>query len=107
MKEPLKQDPKGMEAYKMQTTKQQKNEVKANTPEKKFRAGTIAATVWKNQSEKDGKTFEYRTVSFERSYQDDKGAWNTTNSLRLNDLPKASLVLMKAYEYIALNGADE
>jgi hypothetical protein len=92
----------------MQTTKQtQKNEVKANTPEKKFRAGTITATVWKNQADKNGKTFEYRTVSFERSYTDEKGEWNTTNSLRLNDLPKASLVLNKAYEYLAMNGVEE
>ena len=91
----------------MQTTKTQKNEVKANTPEKKFRAGTIAATVWKNQADKDGKTYEYRTVSFERSYKNEKGEWNTTNSLRLNDLPKASLVLTKAYEYLAMNGVEE
>ena len=73
-----------------------------NLPEKKFRAGAISATVWKNQTEKDGEVREYRTVSFERSYQDKEGNWQTTNSLRVNDLPRASLVLQKAYEYIAL-----
>ena len=73
-----------------------------NMPEIKFRAGAISATVWKNQTERDGKVVEYRTVSFDRNYQDKNGEWNKTNSLRVNDLPRASLVLQKAYEYIAL-----
>jgi hypothetical protein len=83
----------------------QKTEIKTNTgnlPEKKFRAGAICATVWKNHSEKNGNVVEYKTVSFERSYQNNKGEWNTTSSLRSNDLPKAVLVLQKAYEYIAM-----
>lgn len=86
----------------MQTT-----DIKTNMPEKKFRAGAISATVWKNQTERDGKVVEYKTVSFERNYQDKQGEWNTTNSLRVNDLPRASLVLQKAYEYIALKDISE
>jgi len=73
-----------------------------NMPEIKFRAGAISATVWKNQTEREGKVVEYRTVSFERNYKDKNEEWKKTNSLRVNDLPKASLVLQKAYEYIAL-----
>jgi len=95
---------KEKEEQKMQTTK---NQIKANMPEKKFRAGAICATVWKNQTEKDGKVVEYRTVSFDRNYQDKEGEWNTTNSLRVNDLPRASLVLQKAYEYMALREVEE
>lgn len=73
-------------------------------PEKKFRAGAITATVWQNEGKgKDGKTTSYRTVSFERSYKDNNDEWQTTSSLRMNDLPKAALVLNKAYEFIALN----
>jgi hypothetical protein len=83
----------------------QKTEIK-NMPEKKFRAGAISATVWKNQTEKDGKIIDYRTVSIDRNYQDNKGEWNSTNSLRVNDLPKASLVLQKAYEYITLRDSS-
>jgi hypothetical protein len=78
-----------------------------NKPERKFRSGGISATVWKNQSVKDGKVVEYRTVSFDRNYQDKQGEWNSTNSLRTNDLPRASLVLQKAYEYIALKEISE
>ena len=71
-----------------------------NLPEKKFRAGAITATIWKNTSN-DGES-EFNTISFERSYKDKKDEWQTTNSLRVNDLPKAKLVLEKAYEFIVL-----
>ncbi len=72
----------------------------ANPPLKKFRAGAVCATVWQNHA-KDGDG-EYKTVSFERGYKDKDGVWKSTSSLRVSDLPRASLVLQKAYEYLAL-----
>lgn len=79
----------------------------AGLPEKKFRAGSISATIWKNAgTSKDGKPVEYRTISLQRSYTDKTGAWQSTSSLRLNDLPRASLVLNKAYEYLALKNEN-
>lgn len=74
-----------------------------NLPEKKFRVGAIAATIWNNETIRDGKKVSYLTVSFERSYKDKDGTWKNTNSLRISDLPKAVLVLNKAYEFLALN----
>jgi len=72
-------------------------------PEAKFRAGAICATIWNNVGQtRDGLTTEFKTVSFERSYKDKAGAWQTTSSLHLNDLPRAQVVLGKAYEYIVL-----
>jgi len=68
-------------------------------PEKKFRAGTVTATVWENES-KEGKI--YSTVSFEKGYKDAEGAWKSTNKLSTSDLPKAMVVLGKAYEHLAL-----
>ena len=86
---------------------QHKNKAPGETrspPEKKFRSGAISATVWANQATtKEGKTVEYKTVSFERRYKDAKDEWQSTHSLRLNDLPRAKLVLEKAFEYLALN----
>ena len=74
-----------------------------NKPEKTFRASPIAATIWVNEaSSKDGEKAFYRTISLERSFKDKEGSWQKTSSLRTNDLPKAILVLNKAYEYIAL-----
>ncbi|VVB81744.1 Uncharacterised protein [uncultured archaeon] len=79
-----------------------------NQPEKKFSTGAISATVWKNvRTDKEGKAYETRTVSLQRRYTDKTGQWQSTNSLRLNDLPKAALVIEEAYRYLVLNGHDE
>jgi len=80
-----------------------------NQPEKRFSTGVVSATVWKNQGKrKTGEDVEFRTITLQRRYQDKDNNWQSTNSLRINDLPKASLVLQKAYEYIVLkdNGSS-
>lgn len=69
-------------------------------PEKKFSTGAISATVWENKGKIDGKETTFKTVSFQRRYKDKEDEWQTTNTLRINDLPKAVLVLNKAYEYL-------
>jgi hypothetical protein len=78
-----------------------------NMPEKKFRAGGISVTVWKNVGHgSQGEPIEYQTVSIERAYKDKKGEWQHTNSLRVNDLPKAGIALQRAYEHIVLKEQD-
>mgnify|MGYP001567800903 CR=1 FL=1 len=75
-----------------------------NLQEKRFSAGAISATVWKNAgTSKQGEPVEYRTITLQRSFKKD-GAWQNANSLRLNDLPKASLLLNKAFEWLVLKG---
>jgi len=77
--------------------------VSGNIPEKKFSTGALTATVWENQGKnKEGLDVSFRTVSFQRRYMDKNGEWQSTNTLRINDLPKASLVLQKAYEYLVM-----
>jgi len=39
-------------------------------------------------------------VVMEVRYKDKTGQWQGTNSLSLNDLPKAILALQKAFEYL-------
>lgn len=75
-----------------------------NTPDKKFSTGAISATVWKNTGQtKEGKDVVFSTVSLQRRYMDkNTGEWKTSNSLRAMDVPKAVLVLNKAYEYLVL-----
>lgn len=78
-----------------------------NTPVKKFRAGAISATVWQNQGKsKDGDDVEFSTVQLQRTYKDNNGAWQNAGTLRVNDLPKAALLLEKAYEYLVLKNAS-
>ncbi len=83
--------------------KQKVIEVTGNMPEKKFRAGAISATVWVNKGKEDN---TYRTISIERSYTDKDGNWQSNNSLRINDLPKAILVLQKSYEDLVFKEQD-
>ncbi len=79
-----------------------------NIPEKKFSTGVITATVWQNQGRsRNGEVVGFRTISLQRRYKDKNGAWQSASSLRLNDLPKATLVLHKAYEYLVLREARE
>lgn len=78
-------------------------DIDKNKPEKAFRASPISATIWTNEATtKDGETRLFRTITLERTYKDKEGAWQKTNSLRVNDLPKAELVLRKCYEYITI-----
>jgi hypothetical protein len=77
--------------------------MEGNKPEKKFSTGCVQATVWKNTGKaKSGEEKEFKTITFSRSYKDDNGEWKTTNSLNISDIPKAMVVLSKAYEYLIL-----
>src|SRR3989344_3454389 len=99
------------EVFEMNTTKvvplAQKEQKSGNLPETKFRAGAVSATIWRNHGQKvNGEESEYKTVSIERSYTDKEGKWQSTNSLRITDLPKAQVVLQKAYEHVVLQEQD-
>jgi hypothetical protein len=75
-----------------------------NMPEKRFSTGAVSATIWKNSgvSKKSGEAVEFNTITLQRRYMDKDGSWKSTSNLRINDLPKASLVLEKAYEHLVL-----
>jgi hypothetical protein len=47
-----------------------------------------------------GKMVPLPKVVIEVRYKDKTGQWNGTNSLSLNDIPKAILALQKAFEYL-------
>lgn len=76
-----------------------KEKQKMNQIEKKFSAGPVVATVWKNEG-KEGK--EFPSVSIERRYQDDKGDWKSTSSFNKGHLAQVVLVANKALESLYL-----
>lgn len=77
-------------------------------PVKKFSTGAISATIWRNERVgKDGKVFETHSVNLQRRYTNKSGEWQSTNSLRVADLPKAALVLEEAFKYLVLSGKGE
>jgi hypothetical protein len=88
---------------------QKTNESGKKLPEKTFRAGPVSATLWKNQvTTKEGREAEFMSVTFKRSYKDkDTDEWKTTNSLNVRDLPRAVVVLNKAYEHLVLSGQSD
>ena len=67
-------------------------------PVKKIKIGGIEIAVWENQSKEGNKFF---TTTMERNYKDGED-WKKTNSLRVNDLPKAILALQKAFEFTSI-----
>ncbi len=72
-------------------------------PVAEFKAGTVRATVWMNEIQKDGKPLQLASVSVERSFKDGE-TWKKTNSFRADDLPKVVAVAWKAYELLVLKG---
>lgn len=77
-------------------------------PEKRFRCGGCDAAVFENEISRGGKTLKVKKVSFQKRYKNSEGEWKTTYSLDVNEIPKAILVLSKAYEYLVIrNSAGE
>lgn len=69
-------------------TASQKKTASNSAPVQKFRVGGVTASVWSNEN---GEKVSYST-SFEKSYKDDKGEWQTSTSYFPSDL----LALSKA-----------
>lgn len=69
-------------------------------PEKVFKMGAVRASVFANTIQRDGKDVALRKVVIEVRYRDKAGQWQGTNSLSINDLPKAITALQQAYEYL-------
>jgi hypothetical protein len=61
-----------------------------------LRVGGIEVTIWRALNT------GFATVTLQRNYKNKNNEWQKTNSLRLNDLPKAILALQKAYELLVV-----
>jgi hypothetical protein len=70
-------------------------------PEKRFQCGAVEASIFENEIQQNGKPIKIKKVAFQKRYNSADG-WKSTNSLDVNDLPKAILALSKAYEYLVL-----
>ena len=80
----------------------------SNKPIQKFNVGAIHVSIWENEGvSKEGIVRNFNSVSIDRNYKDKQGEWKSTNSLKVNDLPKAILALQKAYEYLSLKNNTE
>lgn len=75
----------------------------AGTPEKRFSAGLVKATIWKNVSSNGD---DFRTVSLSKSYRKD-GEWKNTSSLGIDDIDKAIQVLQQARDFLKEGNESE
>ena len=69
-------------------------------PETSFKVGAVRASVFRNVIVNNGRPVPLPKVVLEVRYKDKTGQWKGTNSLSLNDIPKAILALQKAFEYL-------
>lgn len=76
-------------------------------PEKSIKVGGVEAAIFENEIVKGGKILNIKKVSFQKRYKSAEGEWKSTHSLDVNEIPKAILVLSKAYDYICTGGSAE
>ena len=69
-------------------------------PEIVFRHGQCTVSIFENEYERGDEKYTVRSCVFQRRYLDRDGNWQSTSNLRVNDIPKAILVLNKAFEFL-------
>ena len=78
-----------------------------NKPIKKYKSGSIEASIWNNERETDNGKVEFKTVSLRKSWKDGDQWRDQTINLRKNDIVKMMLVLQKAQEELFLTDHEE
>lgn len=95
-----------MEDVKHRILKGGKNKMaeKGKKPIFKVRSGGISASLWENTVKKDGKEFNFKTVTLQRSYTKDEGKTfeNENINFRPQDLIKLLTVLGKIQDQLFL-----
>ena len=78
----------------------------STAPIKVIRAGTISASVWKDEVEKDGATAIRHSIRIQKRFRQDNGEWKNTDYFFPEDLPKLQLVAAKAFELVTLKESE-
>ena len=76
-------------------------------PIKDFRSGGIQASVWRNESEKDGQTVVRHSVRIQKQFRKEDGSYEDTQYYFRDDLPRLVLVAQKAFEFISLKESKD
>ena len=78
-----------------------------NKPVKKVRAGAVSVSIFENTGKgRNGESTTFSSVVLQKRYKDKSGDWQTSGSLNVNDLPKAALLLNRAYEYLVIRQVE-
>jgi len=75
-------------------------------PEKVFKMGAVRASIFRNFVNQGGRSVALPKIVIEVRYKNKAGEWDGTNSLSINDVPKAVAALQQAYEYLLSGDAQ-
>jgi len=75
-------------------------------PEKEFKIGAVAASIWPREVNGNNGTFTTYSVKIERAYQDKAGQWQHTNSFQVSDLPKVEMLAREAFKYVSMRSRE-
>lgn len=69
-------------------------------PVETLRDGALKATIWRNETEKDGEKRAFFTAEISRTYTDDAGDYHDSHSVSAAQLLQQAHLAYKAYERI-------
>lgn len=73
-----------------------------NKPDIKFKCGAVNVAVWSKELDvPTGGKRKFYTITVEKSYKDGE-EWKHTNAYNVDDIPKITTALRKAYEYLTV-----
>ena len=76
-------------------------------PEKRFKAGACTASIFANEVQTTDGPKPVKNVVLQRTYKDKDGNFQHAASFSAADIPKAQLVLQKAFEYLVLEQGSQ
>lgn len=76
------------------------------TPVRKFRAGTIACALWRNEAVFGGRNVPMLKATVERRYRDSDGTWKSSGSFSRNDIPLVVYCLQQAFDAMIKHDAS-
>ena len=71
-----------------------------NAPAHKERLGAVSVVAWENTMNVQGREVTTFNVKLSRSYKDRNNNWAESDSLRMNDIPKAIEALREMYLWL-------
>ncbi len=72
-------------------------------PETHVKRGRVEASIWKNQ----GKSGDFYTVTFSRSYRDESGEWKESGGYGFRDLISLIIVAGEALRWMTKSEGEE
>ena len=75
-------------------------------PVKSFKAGTIQASIWRKESQQDGKTVVRYSVRIQKQYKNEKGEWLNSDYYLPDELAKLESIVRKSFDFISVKESE-